>query len=69
MISPQFRAILNDGDATRERPLQIYGNDLAEIRRWASVVLETALPGAGVDVYQSVEQHVELIPKKQESKK
>jgi hypothetical protein len=68
MISPHFRAILNDGDATRERPLQIYGNDLAEIRRWAAIVLETALPGAAVNVYQSVEQHVELIPKKREPK-
>jgi hypothetical protein len=63
-MSPKYRAILDDGDTTRERPLEIFGNDLSEIRRWAGVVLLKALDGGSVNIYQTIEQHVEIILKK-----
>jgi hypothetical protein len=59
----RYRAVLEDGDATRERPLVIFGNDIAQLRRWAALVLPKAIDGAVVNIYQSVEQHVEMIPK------
>ena len=67
--SPRYRATLHDGDTSRERPLTIYGNILEEIERWAAEVLKGALDGAGVNVYQLVEQHVKLIPKPREKAK
>ena len=70
-ISPRYRATLDDGDATRERPLTIYGESLEEIERWAGEVLKKALDGGVVNVYMTVEQHVKMIPKpkKQEDQK
>jgi hypothetical protein len=60
----KYRATLCDGDTTRERPLTIYGNSLEEIERWAEQVIPKALDGGAVNVYQNIEQHVKLIPKK-----
>lgn len=62
-ISPRYRAILADGDTTRERPLQIFGESIEELERWALKVLKDAPDGAAVSVYQTVEQYVKLIPK------
>ena len=61
----RFRAILIDaGNTTQERPLQIFGNDRAEIDRWADTVLRQAVsPDAVVWVYQTVEMQVGLINK------
>lgn len=64
----RFRAILIDkGNATQERPLQIFGNDRAEIDKWADTVLRTAIsPDAVVWVYQTIETQVALITKPKE---
>jgi hypothetical protein len=69
-ISPKYRATLEDGDTSRERPLTIYGDSMEEIEKWAAAVLPGALQGGAVNVYQTVEQHVKMIPKppKQEPK-
>jgi hypothetical protein len=66
--SLRYRATLDDGDQTRERPLTIYGNSLEAIHEWAGAVLAKALDGAAVNVYLTVEQHVEMIPKPKEPK-
>lgn len=53
----RYRAILIDsGNTTQERPLQIFGNDRAEIDRWAETVLKKAIsPDALVEVYRTIE--------------
>ena len=67
----RYRALLVDlGDTTAERPVQIFGNDRAEIDRWAEQVLSKAVAdNAAVMVYQTIETQVGLIPKpKKEAK-
>lgn len=61
----RFRALLIDsGNTTQERPVQIFGNDRAEIDRWAAAVLQAAIsPEAVVCVYQTIETQVALIVK------
>jgi len=61
----RFRAILIDkGNTVQERPLQVFGNDRAEIDKWADTVLRAAIsPDAVVWVYQTVETQVALIVK------
>jgi hypothetical protein len=59
----RYRAVLKDGDETRERPLVIYGNGLAQIEQWAALVLKQAPDGAVVNVYQSIEQHIKILAK------
>lgn len=61
----RFRAILIDaGNTTQERPVQIFGNDRAEIDRWAAAVLQSAVsPEAVVWVYQTIETQIALITK------
>jgi hypothetical protein len=61
----RFRAILIDkGNTVQERPLQIFGNDRAEIDKWADTVLRAAIsPDAVVWVYQTLETKVALITK------
>jgi hypothetical protein len=61
----RYRAILIDsGNTTQERPVQIFGNDRSIIDDWAKAVLATAVsPEAVVWVYQTVEQQVALIVK------
>ncbi len=68
MSYPKYRATLEDGDTTRERPLTIYGEDLREIERWAEVVLKSALDCGAVYVFQSIEQQIKLIPKPKAAK-
>jgi len=62
----KYRALLVDpGNATAERPTQIFGNDRQEIDRWAEAVLKNAISDAAmVLVYQTVEQQVAMISKK-----
>jgi hypothetical protein len=61
----RYRAILIDtGNTTQERPLQIFGNDRAIIDDWANKVLAAAIsPDAVVWVYQTIEQQVALVTK------
>jgi hypothetical protein len=62
----RYRAILIDsGNTTQERPVQIFGNDRAKIDEWAQAVLNAAVsPDAVVWVYQTIEQQIALIPKR-----
>jgi len=64
----RFRAILIDtGNTTQERPLQIFGNDRATMEEWAHTVLESAVsPDAVVWIYQTIERQVGLITKRTE---
>jgi hypothetical protein len=60
----KFRAVLVDPDANHERTQQIFGNDIAQLREWATLRLATAVtPGAAVRIYQTAESVVELILK------
>jgi hypothetical protein len=64
----KYRAILIDpGNTAQERPLQIFGNDLPELKNWAAKVLRTAVsPLAVVNIYQTLEQHIAMICKPKE---
>jgi hypothetical protein len=64
----RYRALLIDpGNTTQERPVQIFGNDRTEIDRWAANVLRQAVSlDAVVNVYQTVEQHIAIIRKPKE---
>jgi hypothetical protein len=61
----KYRAVLIDpGNSAQERPLQIFGNDLPELKNWAVKVLRSAIsPLAVVNIYQTLEQHIAMIPK------
>lgn len=61
----RYRAILIDpADALRDRPLVIFGNDRAEIDRWADTVIRGAIsPNAVVNVFESREVLVGRITK------
>jgi hypothetical protein len=61
----RYRAILIDaGNTTQERPLQIFGNDRAVVDDWANKVIQSAIsPDAVVWIYQTIEQQVALIVK------
>ena len=61
----KYRARLFDpGNANAERPLEIFGNSLVEIERWAGEVLRNAVaPNAAVNVYQSIEQQIKILLK------
>jgi len=59
----KYRATLDDGDTTRERALTIHSNTLKDVREWADLVLAKAKNGGVVNVYMTVEQHIEMIPK------
>jgi len=63
MSNLNYRAVLEDGDASRERPLQILGNSLEQIEEWAKKVLNTAIDGAVVNVFQTIETQIKIIPK------
>lgn len=72
MNSLQFRAILIDpGNASQERPLQIYATSRKEVDKWADGVLASAVAqNAAVQVYQTVETQVAMLLKpRQEPKK
>ncbi len=62
----RFRALLIDsGNTTQERPVQIFGNDRAKIDEWAEAVLNAAVsPDAAVLVYMTLEQQIAIIPKR-----
>jgi hypothetical protein len=64
----KYRAILIDpGNQHQERPLQIFGNDRAEIDRWANAVLMKAVsPDAAVLIYQQTEIQIGMILKPKE---
>ena len=66
----RFRALLDDpGNTTQERPQQIFGNDRAEIDRWADVVLRRAIsPDAVVKVFETVESQVARVTKPEKEK-
>lgn len=53
----RFRAVLHDpGDATAERPVQMFCNDWAEVTRWTAIVLKRAKsPDAIVRTYEAIE--------------
>ena len=65
----KFRAILVDpGNAAQERPLQIFGNDLPELKNWAAKVLRSAVsPDAVMNIYHTIEQHIAMVCKPKES--
>jgi hypothetical protein len=58
----KYRAILIDaGNTAQDRLLQIFGNDLPEMKNWAAKVLRTAVsPLAVVYIYQTLEQHIAI---------
>ena len=70
MNALNFRALLVDsGNKTQERPVQVFASCREEIDRWAKEVLKQAVAdNAAVLVYQTVESQVGLIvkPKKEE---
>lgn len=60
----RYRAVLRDkGNTTPERPTQIMGNNRDEIDRWALQVLKTAQEGAVVDVYETFESRIAVLPR------
>jgi len=63
----QFRALLIDpGDTTQERPVQIFGSSRGEIDRWAEQVLAKAKsPTANVTIYQTSEVKIATVWKGQ----
>jgi hypothetical protein len=58
-----YRAVLVDPWVKAGRPVQIFGNHYVEIMRWSREVLKTAGEGAVVNVYQTMEQHIAILPK------
>ena len=68
MNTLQFRALLVDpGNTTQERPVQIFATNRAEIDSWAALVLDKAVSKtAAVLVYQTVEQQCGMIIKPKE---
>ena len=70
MSALRFRAILIDpGNRSQERPVQIFGNDRTEIDKWAGEVLSKAIAStAHVNVYETVETLVHIVQKPAEPK-
>jgi len=66
-LSLRYRAILIDsGDTTAKRPVQVLGNDWQEIERWANLVLEKAIAAdAIVNVWETREEKIKVIPRPQ----
>ena len=65
MNALNFRALLvESGNKTQERPVQVFASCREEIDRWAKEVLKQAVAdNAAVLVYQTVESQVGLIVK------
>lgn len=61
----RYRALLVDpGNTSQERPVEVLGNHRGELERWARAVLSIAVsPDAVVKLYEYVEQQIALIPK------
>ena len=59
----QYRAVLQDADASRMRPLQIFASSMAEVDEWAARLLPGAMEGASVVVYQMTETKFKVIEK------
>ena len=66
----RYRAILLDpGETTSERPVQIFGNSRAEVIDWANNVLKHAIsPAAVVNIYETIEQQCQIVVKPREEK-
>jgi len=66
----RYRAILIDpGNTTQERPLQVFGNDRQVIDDWTQNVLKSAIASdARVDVFQTIESKIAMVFKPQEAK-
>ena len=54
----KYRAQLIGGPVV-DRPMQVYGDDLAVVSKWAKAVLEIAPDGAVVEIYQLTERLIE----------
>lgn len=68
----KFRAELKvNGVSLTPRALQIFGQDIAQCRRWAGEILKSAQEGATVEIYETRESLVDCIepPKKVEAPK
>lgn len=64
MSNIRYRAILTDpGNLHPERPVQVFGNDLAEVERWAGVTLAKAGKDSWVDIFQTSETRIERVEK------
>ncbi len=59
-----YRAVLHDPDTITERPIQILGSVLAEVKRWAREILVKAKSmDSKVLIYETTEQCIEVVTK------
>ena len=63
IMNPKYRATLHDNDLTRERSQTTYSNNPADLEKWADKILEQAIDGAAVIIYETTERQMRLISK------
>lgn len=69
--SPRYRAVLT-GVPFLERPIQLFGNDIALLRKWGTDAVRISFskhPDAKVHIFERTEVEVESITAPQETSK
>ena len=58
----KFHALLSTSRQL-ERPLDIYGNDLSGMIKWAKAVLKTCPPGETIQIFETLEVLTRIVQK------